>query len=108
MIAAVSALVTAGIGAGVGAVVGTKFAPLVGTAVGAAVGAIVGAIVGAVAGTLQDDILETADSPVTLVLPSASDVMPGGGDTSDVYTAEYVRPGMPGIYNLDYYWQLVY
>ena len=108
VISAVSALVTAAIGAGVGAAIGTEFAPLVGTAVGAVVGAIVGAVVGAIADTLRDDILETADTPVTLVLPSRSDLMPGGGERSDTYTAEYVRPGMPGVYNVDYYWQLAY
>jgi len=108
VIAAVSSLVTAAIGAGVGAAIGTEFAPLLGTAVGAAVGAIIGAVIGAIADTLRDDILETSDTPVTLVLPSESDRMPGGGAKSDIYTAEYVRPGMPGIYNVDYYWELVY
>ncbi|GIF45250.1 hypothetical protein [Actinoplanes xinjiangensis] len=52
--------------------------------------------------------METSDTPVTLVLADPSDTMPGGGDRSETYTAEYVRPGMPGVYNVDYYWQLAF
>ena len=97
-------------GALAGAAVGASASAsaLAGALAGAGIGALIGAMVGVISHTLRDDILESADTPVTLTLPSASHKMPGGGDTSDVYTAEYVRRGGTGVYTLDYYWQLVY
>lgn len=104
---AVSIAAVALTGFAIGSLVGTEVAPLIGTAVGGAVGAAIGAVVGVVIDSLRDDVLETADTPVSLLLPSRSQTFPGGS-ASDVYTSEYVRPRASGNYNLSYQWKLTY
>jgi hypothetical protein len=106
VISAVKAAVFAGIGAAAGAVLGSEL-PVLGNILAAVLGGLIGYFVGAVIDTLSDDILETSDTPVTFMLPSPSDTIDGKVKTN-VFTAEYVRPGMPGIYHVDYFWELVY
>jgi hypothetical protein len=103
---AVQELALAGVGAIAGGILGSAL-PVWGNIIAIVVGGLIGAFVGNVIDTLSDDILETSDTPVTFMLPSPSDTI-GGKVKTDVFTAEYVRPGMPGIYHVDYFWELVY
>ena len=101
-----SSLAMAAIGAGVGAAVGTELFPLVGTIVGAIVGAVIGLVVGWLVDSLKDDLFETPDNPLSVIIPSPTSLFDGGQTKSPLLTQEFALGN--ARYLMDYYWELVF
>lgn len=101
-----STLAVAATGAAIGSLVGSDLMPLVGTIVGAVVGAVIGLVVGWMLDSLKDDIFESPDNPLGLVLPSQESLFPGNSRTSPTYMQDFTLGS--ARYLMSYYWELVF
>ena len=95
----------AGTGAAAGAAAGSV-APLVGTILGAIVGAILGLLVAWLLDSLRDDIFESPDNPLAVILPDPTALFENNSLKSPKYIADFERGA--ARYLLRYYWELSY
>ena len=80
--------------------------PVVGTIVGAIIGAAIGYVVGWIIDTLKDDIFESPDNPLGVILEAQDSLFPGNRDRSPNYQQDFSLG--ESRYIMTYYWQLVY
>ncbi|MBC3916433.1 hypothetical protein H8L32_02930 [Undibacterium sp. CY18W] len=99
-----TSLAMSAIGAVVGAVALSEI-PVLGTIVGAVIGAVIGYVVGWLLDTAKDDIFESPDNPLGMILPSQNFRFNGGRLVSPDYTQEFSVGS--ARYLMTYYWQLV-
>lgn len=104
VISLASSLAAAAAGATIGAVIGTELMPLVGTIIGAIVGGVIGLFVGWILDSLKDDIFESPDNPLGLVLASADSLFDGNSPRSPVFNQEFTAGS--ARYIMSYYWEL--
>jgi len=99
-----TSLALAAIGGIAGAELGSA-APIVGTIVGAIIGAALGFIVGWLIDTVKDDIFESSDNPLTVLIPSQNYLFPGNRKRSPISSQDFVTGS--ARYLMSYYWELV-
>lgn len=93
------------IGAGIGAAALSEF-PIIGTIVGAVIGAVIGMLVSWILDSLKDDIFESRENPLGVVLPSQESLFAGNSENSATYTQDFTLGS--SRYLMRYYWKLVF
>lgn len=101
-----SSLAIAAVGAGVGSLVGTEIMPIIGSIIGAVVGAVIALLVSWMVDSLKDDIFESPENPLGVVLSTQDSLFPGDLKTSPIYMQDFTLGS--ARYIMSYYWELVF